>query len=257
MAVMMLRRPSPPDAGGLSTYELFATLPAQIAVRIGGGIVEGDFKPGEKLREADLAKAFGVSRASVREALRLVESEGLVTILPQRGAQVTALTAEEVRDVFEIRANLMGLACQRLAAGITPEVARKLEELLKALRSSRDDGEAYARSSLSISEYCVRNAGSKRLADLILSFGRQTARYTRLSLSTGERRRLSLAHWRELVDAVTGGKQAAVERLARQLVLDTRDAALKMLAEKEVSQTLSKSNREPTGTPLPGRREAR
>jgi len=233
MAVMTQRQPAPPDAGP-STYELFATLPAQIAVRIGGAIVEGTFKPGEKLKEVDLAKAFGVSRASVREALRLVESEGLVTILPQRGAQVTDLTAEEVRDVFEIRANLMGLACQRLAAAATPDVARRLEELLKALRTSRDDGEAYARASLSISEYCVRNAGSKRLADLILSFGRQTARYTRLSLSTAERRRLSLAHWRELVDALTSGKQAAAERLARQLVLDTRDTALKMLAAKNI-----------------------
>jgi DNA-binding GntR family transcriptional regulator len=227
MAVMTQRQPASPDAGP-STYELFATLPAQIAVRIGGAIVEGTFKPGEKLKEVDLAKAFGVSRASVREALRLV------TILPQRGAQVTDLTAEEVRDVFEIRANLMGLACQRLAAAATPDVARRLEELLKALRTSRDDGEAYARASLSISEYCVRNAGSKRLADLILSFGRQTARYTRLSLSTGERRRQSLAHWRDLVDALTSGKQAAAERLARQLVLDTRDTALKMLAAKNI-----------------------
>ena len=233
MAVVTFRRGSADDSSP-STYELFATLPAQIAVRIGGAIVEGEFKPGEKLKEVDLAKAFGVSRASVREALRLVESEGLVTILPQRGAQVTTLTVEEVRDIFEIRANLMGLACQRLAAETTPDTARRLDELLKALRTTRDDGEAYARASLSISEYCVRHAGSKRLADLILSFGRQTARYTRLSLSTAERRRLSLAHWRELVDAVTSGKQAAAERLARQLVLETRDTALKMLAAKNI-----------------------
>jgi len=55
------------------TYELFGTLPAQIAARIGQAIVDGQFKPGEKLREADLARSFSVSRASVREALRLVE----------------------------------------------------------------------------------------------------------------------------------------------------------------------------------------
>ena len=109
-----------------STFELYATLPSQIAVRIGHAIIDGKFKPGQKLREVDLAQSFGVSRASVREALRLVESEGLVTILPQRGAQVTTLTAAEVRDVFEIRAQLMGLACQRLAGAITPELAWRL-----------------------------------------------------------------------------------------------------------------------------------
>lgn len=213
-----------------STFVLYATLPSQIAMRIGQAIVDGEFQPGQKLREVDLAQSFGVSRASVREALRLVESEGLVTILPQRGAQVTALSAEEVRDVFEIRANLMGLACQRLAATVTPEIARKLEELLKALRLARDDGEAYARASLAISAFCVRNAGSKRLADLILSFGRQTARYTRLSLSTAERRRQSYAMWRELVEALSNHKPAAAERFARDLVLGTRDSALKLLA---------------------------
>ena len=210
-------------------FDIFPTLPSQISARIGRAIVEGEYKPGQKLREVDLAQAFGVSRASVREALRLLESEGLVTILPQRGAQVTSLTADEVRDVFDIRANLMGLACRRLAAGATPDIVRQLEALLKALGTSKDDGEAYARASLTISEFCVRNAGSKRLGDLILSFGRQTARYTRLSLSSTTRRRQSLANWRELVDALASGKQAAAERVARQLVLDTRDAALKML----------------------------
>ena len=215
-----------------ATFELYATLPSQIAVRIGRAIVDGEFQPGQKLREVDLAQAFGVSRASVREALRTLEREGLVTILPQRGAQVTTLTAEEVRDIFEIRANLMGLACQRLAASATPAITGQLETLLKALRTARDDGEAYARASLAISEFCVRNAGSRRLADLVLSFGRQTARYTRLSLSTAERRKQSYAMWRDLVDAVVNRKPAAAERHARALVLGTRDSALELLVDK-------------------------
>lgn len=216
------------------TYELYATLPAQIAVRIGHAIVEGEFEPGRKLREVDLAKTFAVSRASVREALRMVEREGLVTILPQRGAQVTALSVSEVQDVFEIRAHLMGLACRRLAAAATPEMRTQLARLLGELRKARDDGAAYARASLAISTFCVHNAGSKRLAELILSFGRQTARYTRLSLSTPQRRRHSYAAWRELVRTTVDGKADEAERLARALVHATRDTALKMLrAERQ------------------------
>ena len=126
----------------LAKFEIYPTLPSQIAVRIGRAIVDGDFQPGEKLREVDLSQSFGVSRASIREALRTLESEGLVTILPQRGAQVTTLSAEEVRDIFEIRANLMGLACQRLAAAATPAIAGQLETLLDTLRTARDDAEA-------------------------------------------------------------------------------------------------------------------
>ncbi|HEY4170567.1 MAG TPA: FCD domain-containing protein, partial [Reyranella sp.] len=68
-----------------------------------------------------------------------------------------------------------------------------------------------------------------RLADLVLSFGRQTARYTRLSLSTAERRKQSYAMWRDLVDALVNRKPAAAERHARALVLGTRDSALTLL----------------------------
>lgn len=218
---------SPPQ----KTYDIYATLPAQIAVRIGQGIVENEFKPGQKLREVDLAAAFGVSRASVREALRIVEREGLVTILPQRGAQVTSLSVDEVQDIFEIRAHLMGLACHRLVRALPAEKAAELERLLEALQRALDDGDAYARASLAISEFCVRHAGSRRLADLILSFGRQTARYTRLSLSTSERRRQSSANWSKLVKAVIAGDASDAERTARQLVLDTRDTALQLLIQ--------------------------
>ncbi|MFN4017331.1 MAG: GntR family transcriptional regulator [Reyranella sp.] len=213
------------------TYDIYATLPAQIAVRIGQAIVENEFVPGQKLREVDLAAAFGVSRASVREALRIVEREGLVTILPQRGAQVTMLSADEVQDIFDIRAQLMGLACERLVAALAPDGRIELERLYADLEGSFDDAEAYARASLAISEFCVRNAGSRRLADLILSFGRQTARYTKLSLSTSERRRQSIANWRGLVESILGGDAKAAEGFARQLVFDTRDSALKMLAD--------------------------
>jgi len=213
------------------TYDIYATLPAQIAVRIGQAIVENEFTPGQKLREVDLAAAFGVSRASVREALRLVEREGLVTILPQRGAQVTALSADEVEDIFDIRAQLMGLACERLVAALPPTGRIELERLYSDLERSFDDAEAYARASLAISEFCVRNAGSRRLADLILSFGRQTARYTKLSLSTLQRRRQSIANWRGLVQSILAGDAKASEGFARQLVFDTRDSALKMLAD--------------------------
>ena len=235
-----------------TTYEIYATLPAQIAVQIGKAIVEDEFEPGRKLREGDLAAAFGVSRASVREALRMVEREGLVTILPQRGALVTTLSAQEVQDIFEIRANLMGLACQRLATAASRECRGRLDELLKDLRRARDDGDTYARASLAISEYCVRNAGSSRLADLILSFGRQTARYTKLSLSTPVRRRQSYANWRELVAAMNDGKPALAERVARELVLNTRDTALKMLANAKRSSAPGDESRPQAGK-HPGR----
>ncbi len=99
----------------------------------------------------------------------------------------------------------MGLACHRLVQALPADKAADLERLLEALLRALDDGDAYARASLAISEFCVRHAGSRRLADLILSFGRQTARYTRFSLSSFERRQQSSANWNSLVKAVIAG----------------------------------------------------
>ena len=78
---------------------LVPTLPLQIAERIGTSIVEERFAPGERLKEVELALAFGVSRATVREALRLLEKRGLVSILPQRGARVTELSKKELEEL--------------------------------------------------------------------------------------------------------------------------------------------------------------
>lgn len=216
-----------------ATYQIYATLPMQIAAQIGRAIVDGEFQSGQKLREVDLAQSFGVSRASVREALRLVESEGLVTILPQRGAQVTALSVEELQDIFDIRAALVGLVSQRLAMKASPQVRKRLGELLKGLRAVRDDGPEYARASMALTDYIVHQAGSKRLAEMILSFNRQIARYLKLSLAVPERRKRSYLKWVELVTALTDSKADEAERIARQLATGTRDMAVEILSQPQ------------------------
>jgi DNA-binding GntR family transcriptional regulator len=227
LAQFPVARPSTRDA--FAPGDLAGTLPIQIAVRLGQAIIDERFRPGEKLREVELAQSFGVSRASVREALRLVEREGLVRILPQRGARVTELSAEEVRDVFEIRSALMGLACARLAERADAATVRELHGLLAKLNDALADPEAYARASLAVGEFCVVNAGSIRLATLILSFGRQTARYNRLTMAGAERRQRSFTNWQRLAAAVERGDASQAEAISRRLVLDTRDAAVRLL----------------------------
>src|SRR4051812_14694839 len=118
---------------------LTPTLPLQIADRIGAAIVEDQFGPGERLKEVDLAAAFGVSRASVREALRILENRGLVRILPQRGAQVTLLSREELEELFEIRAALLGLAARHAARTYQPLRKTALQRHLASLASALDD----------------------------------------------------------------------------------------------------------------------
>ena len=81
-------------------------------------IVHGEFEPGERLMEVTLAKRLGVSRTPVREAMRMLELEGLVVMIPRRGAEVARITAKDLSDALEIRMALedlaAGLACKRI-----------------------------------------------------------------------------------------------------------------------------------------------
>ena len=87
----------------------FQTLPEQIAENVFAKIVSGELAPGDRIREDHLADEFGVSRAPVREALRILERDSVVLITPNKGARVTQLSVKEVSDIFELRRELMGL----------------------------------------------------------------------------------------------------------------------------------------------------
>jgi DNA-binding GntR family transcriptional regulator len=205
---------------------LTPTLPLQIAQRIGLAIVEERYAPGERLKEVELAAAFGVSRASVRESLRILESRGLVRILPQRGAQVTRLSREELENLFEIRAVLLGLAGRDAARRFEPTDRKALAARLGALGTALGDPLEYARASAAMVDAVARLSGNVQLAHMIDGFAQRIGRYTRLGLQSVERRSRSLASWKKLVAALAARDQDAAESISRRLALENRDAAL-------------------------------
>ena len=93
-------------------------------------ILKGEMEPGERLMEIQLAKKLGVSRTPIREAIRMLELEGLVIMIPRRGAEVAGITEKALRDVLEVRRSLEELA-------IELAVARMKEDDIKALEAAR------------------------------------------------------------------------------------------------------------------------
>ena len=85
-------------------------------------ILRGELKPGERLMEIQLANKLGVSRTPIREAIRKLELEGLVSIIPNKGAYVTGITRKDVEDIYAIRSLLEGLCARWATAHITPRV---------------------------------------------------------------------------------------------------------------------------------------
>src|SRR5690349_19192547 len=104
------------------------SLPEQIAEQVGNAIIKGFFEPGHRIQEQDLADRFAVSRGPVREALRILEKDGMVQILPRRGAQVTRLDVDEVNEIFEIRTSLFGLAARLFAKRPNEAALEQLKE---------------------------------------------------------------------------------------------------------------------------------
>lgn len=214
------------------------SVPEQIADQICAAILNGEYQPGERIPEIQLATSFGVSRGPVREALRLLESEGLIKVSPRRGAQVTALSLEEIEQLFDIRAALSSLAAQRAARNITPQEVQALQAIIGDIARSVESEEtvqSYTALSALAGHLITKAARNPRLLAMILSLSRQALRYAQLGLSSIERRRESAVCWKALADAIERGDAEEAGRINEDMIWRSRDAAMKLLREQPQS----------------------
>ena len=216
------------------------SLPEQIAEAIGNAIVTGILEPGQRIQEQGIASEFEVSRGPVREALRILERDGMVQILPRRGAQVTYLSTDEVNDIFAIRASLVQLAVRLIAEKSDPALIGELKrraETLTRLAESNADADQYVKESYYLNLTMAAGCGNKRLLDMIYSLAHQTLRYSRLGLSTPERRLRSARNTNKLVRALQKGDPQLAQEAVELLIHESRDAAVKLLSEQRQHQT--------------------
>jgi len=216
---------------------LTQSLPEQIAAQLAARITSGAYAPGQRVMEQAVAAEFAVSRGPVREALRLLEKDGLVTILARRGAQVTNLTIPEVKEIFDIRAALNGLRDRGIAEDpdrqrLLPLLEAEVAELARLARDPKR-GDDYVETVFRLNRLLTAASRSVRLRAILGALAQQTLRYSRLGLATGQRRRQSVKHWLELVQAIRSGDGERAQRTAEKRVLDSRDAAIKKLQELE------------------------
>lgn len=204
-------------------------------------IVNDRLPPDTRIQEIGVSTRFKVSRGPVREALRILETSGLVKILPRRGAVVTALSPEEVADLFEIRSVLFGLVASRLAKRHATLDTRAFHERLEKLRSiaAREDDAATPDFVEAVQEFGLtmsEASGSERLTSLVTMLFHQTLRYSRLGVSTAERRRESVALWEQVVEHIAHGRGDEAEAAARSIVRRSRAFAIKLLEADAAAQ---------------------
>ncbi len=142
-------------------------------------ILRGDLRPGERLMELQLAAKLGVSRTPIREAIRMLEQEGLAVTMPRRGAEVAKMTLKDMEDVLEIREALDELAVRIACTRITDEQLKKLSEVKDRFVSSTKTGDVkqIAEADVSFHDVIYEATGNPKLVTLLNNLREQVYRY--------------------------------------------------------------------------------
>lgn len=169
----------------MSEYKLELSLDEYLPLRdvvfktLRQAILTGELKPGERLMEIHLANRLGVSRTPIREAIRMLELEGLVTMIPRKGAEVSRISKQDISDVLEVRASLDALAVRLCCERITEEEMQKLEEATKAFSEAVALGDltAVAQADVDYHDIIVNASKNKRLFQMVFNLAERAYRY--------------------------------------------------------------------------------
>ena len=187
------------------------------------------YKEHEELKEVAIGEELGVSRTPVREAFRQLELEGLIRIVPNKGAYVTGITAKDVKDIYMIRSLLEGL-CARLATEkISKEQMEEMEENIYLADFHEEKGhlDQIAELDNRFHDILYEACDSKLLEHTLKDFHRYVLRVRQKTLATNTRGRASNDEHRHIMEAIKAGDAALAEKLANQHMINAYDNMVK------------------------------
>lgn len=200
------------------------TLPAAIADRLRQEILAGTHEAGAQLRQEAIAAAYGVSRIPVREALLQLEAEGLVDIAPHRGAVVTGLSPEEVRDVFDLRLMLEPRLIEQSIPALEAGDLAELDSIQHAFGQALEANDAGRWGTLNarLHRAMYRRAPLPRTLSIVAGLLQTSERYTRLQLSSRAAWQRARSEHAELIALCRSGAAAAASALLHQHIAAVR-----------------------------------
>lgn len=183
-------------------------------------ILRGELKPGERLMEIQLANKLGVSRTPIREAIRKLELEGLVLMIPRKGAEVAQITEKNMQDVLEVRKALEELSVQLACERITPEQVEEMklaaEEFRKVLKSG--DVTKIAEADVKFHDVIFAATNNQRLVTLLNNLREQMYRFRVEYLKQKECYPQLLEEHEKLIALISGGNvEEACEIMGRHI----------------------------------------
>ncbi len=198
------------------------SLSGRVFVKLENDILNGKYKPGGSLNESKVADELNVSRTPVREAIRQLELEGLLVYIPNKGAIVKGLSSEDVRDIYDIRMKIEGLAAKRAAANITPEQLEELKEVVEfeEFYTNKGDTNQILKLDTKFHEIIFRASGSRLLNRTLTSFHHYIQRARSLSLEDNERAKKALNEHMAIMKSIEAGDKEKAERLMSKHILN-------------------------------------
>jgi len=203
------------------------SLPEQIAEWLSAEILREELAPGQRITETAIAERFGVSRGPVRDAFKLLEHRGLVSIQPRRGASVTELDVKEVDEIFLIRAVLGGLAARMMAETAPDEVIADFIRRARAISDLVDSREKFYEESSALSDLITAYGGQEgKLADLMRSLQGSVQRVRFHAFGDREAREETAYLFREVAEAFEAGDPATVRSVVERMGEELRRAVV-------------------------------
>jgi DNA-binding GntR family transcriptional regulator len=190
-------------------------------------ILTGELKPGERLMEIHLANQLGVSRTPIREAIRKLELEGLVVMMPRRGAEVAQITEKSLRDVLEVRRSLDALcaelACDRISEEELEKLKAACEQFEKA--AGTDNAAEIAKADVALHDIIVQATRNRRLIQIVNNLSEQMYRYRFEYIKDEERHDNLVEEHRMIYESILhGDKEKAAE--ASKLHIDNQEQSI-------------------------------
>ena len=198
------------------------TLSDRVTRALRDSIVSGDLPAGSPLKQEELASRFGISMGALREALRTLHSDGLVTIFPNRGALVSDLAANEAEEIFDIRTFLELGALELALPRLTDKELTAAAKICDRMDNPRDAAR-WAEMNRELHETIYAPAGRPKLLALIRNLHDNVSRYMRLYLDTLNFQEKSQNEHRALIEACRAGDSPAARELLRSHLTKARE----------------------------------
>lgn len=211
------------------------SLRGRVFSRIREDILTGRYKKGDAINESKASVELGVSRTPVREALRQLELEELVTIIPNKGAVVTGITASDIRDIYMIRSRIEGAAARLCTEHVTPKQVEQFEEIimLSEFHLERENIDQLYLLDNRFHELLYDVSESRILRHVLRDFHHYAQRVRKESLSSIDRAKASIMEHKAIVDAMKNGDGELADALTSRHIQNTSKNVLdKRIAEK-------------------------